>query len=152
LRAEVVDPDNEQIVVGIALNVLAGKGWIEEEPSEELVDALRRLYRETPRCQVAIEFTGEILHDLLAARPGEELAAAWEGEQQDEWERHHAPRWQCPCGEAYGLYEFWANRVAFYTLTDDGLFWEPVSECGSCGRDLAETRAKVGEGQLGFAF
>jgi hypothetical protein len=140
---------NEDLVVDVAVGVVLGKGWI-EEPDEELVAALRRLYRANPICQQPVEFTGELLHDMLAGRPGEYLAAAWEQEQQNRWEREQAERWSCPCGQTFGLYPFTSERVAFYTLAADGLFLEHVSDCPRCQRDLAKTRAEVPTGQLGF--
>jgi len=142
---------NEDLVVRLAVGVLAGKGWV-EEPDDELIAALRRLYRATPICQQPVSFTGEPLHDMLAARPGEYLAAAWEQEQQDHWERHHAERWGCPCGKTFGIYPFSDRRVLFYTLAADGLFAEQATGCPSCGRDLAATREDVPAGQLGFAL
>jgi hypothetical protein len=142
---------NEGLVVRLAVGVLVGKGWI-EEPDDELVAALRRLYRTNPICQQEVRFTGELLHDMLAARPGEYLAAAWEQERQDEWERHHAERWSCPCGQTFGLYPHSDRGVALYTLADDGLFLEEVADCPSCARRLAATREQVAEGQLGFAL
>jgi ribosomal protein S27AE len=142
---------NEELVVRLAVGVLAGKGRI-EEPDDGLVAALRRLYKANPICQQQVRFTGELLHDMLAARPGEYLAAAWEQEQQDHWERHHAERWSCPCGEMFGLYPFSDRRVSFYTLADDRLFVEQATDCPGCGRDLAATRKDVPAGQLGFAL
>jgi hypothetical protein len=141
---------NEDLVVHLAVRVLAGKGWI-EEPDDELVAALRRLYEQNPICQQDVRFTGELLHDVLAARPGEYLAAAWEQERRDDWERHHAERWSCPCGQTFGLYPLGERRV-FYTLADDGLFLEQVADCPSCARNLAATREQVAAGQLGFAL
>jgi hypothetical protein len=47
-----------------------------------------------------------------------------EQEQQDRWERHHAERWSCACGETFGLYPFSDRRVLFYTLAADALFAE----------------------------
>jgi ribosomal protein S27AE len=142
---------NQELVIRLALGVLAGKGWI-EEPDDDLAAALRRLYEQNPICQQQVRFTGELLHDMLAARPGEYLAAAWEQEQQDHWERHHAERWSCPCGETFGTYPFSDRRVLFYTLVADGLFAEHATDCPSCGRDLATTREEVPAGQLGFAL
>jgi len=142
---------NEDLVVRLAVGVLAGKGWV-EEPDDELIAALRRLYRANPICQQAVSFTGELLHDMLAARPGEYLAAAWEQEQQHHWERHHAERWSCPCGKTFGIYPFSDRRVLFYTLAADGLFAEHATGCPSCGRDLATMRDEVPAGQLGFAL
>jgi hypothetical protein len=142
---------NENLVVRLALGVLTGKGWI-EEPDEDLIAALRRLYDANPICQHKVTFTGDLMHDMLAARPGEYLAATWENEQQDRWERECAERWSCPCGETFGLYPFGIKRVAFYTLTSDGLFYEQVSACPSCARNLAATREEVPAGQLGFVL
>lgn len=66
---------NEALVIELALGVMQGKGWI-EEPDGELVEELRALYHANPLCQAQVTFTGEILHDMVAARPGEYLAAA----------------------------------------------------------------------------
>jgi hypothetical protein len=41
--------------------------------------------RATPICQQEVRFTGEPLHDMLAARPREHFAAAWQQGQQDRW-------------------------------------------------------------------
>ena len=41
---------NEDLVVRLAVGVLAGKGWV-EEAGDELIAALRRLYRANPICQ-----------------------------------------------------------------------------------------------------
>jgi hypothetical protein len=142
---------NEELVVRLALGVLAGKGWI-EEPDDDLIATLRRLYSANVVCQQEVKFTGEVLHDMLAGRPGEYLAAAWEQEQQDRWEREYAERWDCPCGQTFGLYPFTSRRVTFYTLAVDGLFHEAVSTCPTCDRDLAATRDEVPAGQLGFVL
>ena len=37
--------ENEDLVVTIAVDVLAAKGWLEEEPDDALIAALHRLYR-----------------------------------------------------------------------------------------------------------
>jgi hypothetical protein len=142
---------NRDLVVDLAAGILVGKGWC-DEPDDELFGALSRLYDATPICQRELKFTGEVLRDLLAARPAEYLAAAWEQAQQDRWERECAERWGCPCGETFGLYPFTPARVTFYTLADDGLFLEQVSHCPRCERDLATTRADVPAGQLGFVL
>lgn len=146
-----VSETNEDLVVQLAVTVLAGKGWI-EEPDDALLATLRRVYNANPICQQEVKFTGELLHDMLAARPGEYLATAWEKEQQDHWERHHAERWSCPCGEPFGLYPLGGTRAAYYTLADDGLFLEQATHCPHCGRDLAATRKDLPAGQLGFAL
>ena len=78
---------------------------------------------------------------MLAGRPGEYLAAAWEYEQQESWEREGAERWSCPCGHSFGLYPLYGEYVAFYTLAEDGTFREQVSECPRCQRGLAKTRS-----------
>jgi ribosomal protein S27AE len=77
---------------------------------------------------------------MLAARAGEYLVAACEQERQGHWERHHAERWACPCGETFGLYALSERRVAFYTLADDGSFLEQATDRPTCGRDLAAAR------------
>ena len=50
---------NEDLVVAIAVNVLAAKGWLEEEPDDALIAALHRLYRANSICQVEVRYTGE---------------------------------------------------------------------------------------------
>ncbi len=98
-----------------------------------------------------VTFTGEILHDLLAGRPGEYLAAAYERECEERWERH-APRWDCPCGFTLGAHNLYQCKPAFYTLTDDGLFDKAVAVCPNCKRNIAKVREQHADGQLGFAF
>jgi hypothetical protein len=142
---------NETVVINIALAVMQGKGWV-EEPDDELIATLRRLYRENPMCQATVKFTGELIHDLCAARPGEYLASAYEREREEHWERYEAPRWSCPCGVTFGLYSWSETRADFYTFTSDGLFDVPVKQCPRCNRDIARVRAEQANGQLGFAF
>jgi hypothetical protein len=144
-------PSNEQVVVEVAIAVLEGKGWI-EEPSDELIDKLKRLYHANPDCQTQVKYTGEILHDLLAGRPGEILAASFEQECEEHWEREDAERWSCPCGVVFGLYPFSGRTVHFYTLADDGLFDQAVTDCPRCNRNLKVVREQHADGQLGFAF
>ncbi|MGO9976678.1 MAG: hypothetical protein ACLP01_28505, partial [Solirubrobacteraceae bacterium] len=91
---------NEEIVVAITLDVLAGKGWFADEPDDELVAALRRLYGAHPVFQLEVQFTGGVLHDTLAARPGQYLAGFYEQERQEEWERT-GPTWTCDCGSTF---------------------------------------------------
>ncbi len=74
----------------------------------------------------------------MAARPGELLARAWQAEREADWERHVAPRWQCPCGHTLALVPV-TPRPTFFTLTDDGLFDHAVKACPACARDLAAT-------------
>lgn len=144
---------NEDIVIAIALDVMCGKGWIEdEEPDDELIETLKRLYHENPICQIEVKFTGDVMYDLCAGRPGEYLAAAYECEGRERWEREEAPRWSCPCGFTFGLYEWYASRTDLYTLTDDGLFDEVVTDCPRCTRNLKTVREQHADGQLGFAF
>jgi hypothetical protein len=143
-------PKNEEIVIDLALAILQGKGWI-EEPDDELIETLGRLYRENAVCQIDVTFTGETLHDALAGRPGEYLFAAFEQECQDHWERE-AERWSCPCGLTFGLYPFSERNVHFFTLADDGLFNQAVIACPRCTRNLLKTREQHADGQLGFAF
>jgi hypothetical protein len=148
--------DNERLVIEIAISVLCGKGMIEEEkevePDEVLIADLARLYQENPLCQTEVTFTGEILHDLLAGRPGEYLAAAYERECEERWEREEAPRWNCPCGLTFGAYNLYQRKPAFYTFTDDGLFDKAVAVCPNCKRNIAKVREQHADGQLGFAF
>ncbi|MGA2162937.1 MAG: hypothetical protein ABSH36_00530 [Solirubrobacteraceae bacterium] len=142
---------NERLVIELALGVMRGKGWV-EEPDDELIERLRRLYHANPICQQEVKFTGELLHDLCAARPGEYLAAAFEYECEERWERYEAERWSCPCGVTFGLYNWSHTNTAFYTLTSDGLFDSKVKECPRCSRNLAKARNEQAFGQLGFAF
>lgn len=147
-------PSNEEIVISLALNVMCGKGWLdpEVEPSDELMGILKRLYQETPECQIEVKFTGDLLHDMCAGRPGETLAAVYECEGQEHWEREEAPRWSCPCGFTFGAYEWNATKADLYTLTEDGLFDQKVTDCPSCNRNLAKALEDTANGQLGFAF
>jgi hypothetical protein len=147
-------PTNEDIVIAICLDVMCGKGWLdsEVEPDDELIETLKRLYRENPTCQVAVKFTGEALHDMCAGRPGEYLAAAYECEGRERWEREEAPRWSCPCGCTFGVYDWGGSKKNLYTLTDDGLFDQLVTDCPECKRNLAKVRKQHADGQLGFAF
>ena len=145
------EDENKRLVIEIALSVMCGKGWI-EEPDDELIQTLKRLYHENPPCQVEVKFTGEAWNDMLAGRPGEYLAAAFEREGEERWEREEAQRWRCPCGFTFGLYQWNERKVDFYTLTDDGLFNEAVAVCPSCKRNLAKVREEHVDGQLGFAF
>jgi hypothetical protein len=137
--------------VEIAVSQMEGKGWI-EEPDDELIDTLKRLYHENPVCQSTVQFNGEILHDMAAARRGEYLAAAFENECQERWEREEAERWSCPCGFTFGLYVWSEKRANFCTLTDTGLFDTDVTSCPACNRNLNKARADHANGQLGFAF
>src|SRR4051812_34977532 len=101
---------NEDLCVEIALDVMAGKGFIDsEQVDDELIAELRRLYRTgPPHLRVRIRFKrDDVFHNMLAARPGEYLAGAWEFEQQMRWQRECAPRWECDhCGTLVGAYEF----------------------------------------------
>ena len=142
---------NERLVIGIAVNVLQGKGWI-DEPDDALLDALGRLYRANPSCRVPVRFTAEILHDLVAARPGEFLAGAYEQECQERWEREEAERWSCPCGQTFGLLRWGWAKTDSYTLTEEGLFDVQVVCCPRCKRNLQKVREQHADGQLGFAF
>jgi hypothetical protein len=142
---------NERLVIELALLVMQGKGWI-DEPDDELIETLRRLYHANPICQQEVTFNGDIMHDLCAGRPGEYLAAAYENERQEYWERYEAQRWSCPCGTTFGLYAWSEKRAHFYTLTDTGLFDTQVTACPRCNRNLAKARAAHADGQLGFAF
>lgn len=141
---------NERLVIEIAVRVMESKGWIEEDPDDELIETLRRLYQANPMCQFEVKFTGDLMHDLCAGRPGEYLAVAYERECQEHWERHEAERWSCPCGHTFGLYSWSERQVHFFTLTDDGLFDEQAVKCPSCKRDLAKARAETANGQLGL--
>jgi hypothetical protein len=143
--------DNEWVVVTLAIHMMQNKGWI-DEPDDELFATLQRLYHEHPVCQVEVKFTGEVLHDMLAMRPGEFLLAAYEAEYQARWEREQAERWSCPCGITFGLYVWSDTHVAFYTLTDTGQFDRQAVTCPCCSRNLAKARAESANGQLGFAF
>ncbi len=142
---------NEQLVIEIAISVMQGKGWI-DEPDDELVQTLKRLYQANPACRKEVKLTGELLRDMAAGRPGEYLAAVFERECEERWEREEAERWSCPCGFTFALHTWGPYKTTFYTLTDDGLFDETASACPQCKRDLAKTREKHAHGQLGFAF
>ena len=76
---------NEDLVVAIAVDVLAAKRWLEDAPDEELLADLRRLYHTNPVCQLEVRYTGELLHDMLASRPGEYLAAAYDRRRVGSW-------------------------------------------------------------------
>jgi hypothetical protein len=142
---------NEALVIELALEHMAIRGWI-EEADDELVERLRRLYHANPVCQIEVKFTGELLHDALATRPGEYLAAAYEQECIEHYERHEAPRMTCPCGMTFGIYQFGPRHAHFFTLTDDGLFDQQLNDCPSCARKLAKTREETANGQLGLGF
>jgi uncharacterized protein with PIN domain len=47
---------------------------------------------------------------------------------------------------------FSERNVHFYTLADDGLFDEAVTDCPCCNRNLRKVRGQHADGQLGFAF
>ena len=142
---------DEQKTTDVALAIMLNRGEL-EEPDDELIAALRRLYHSDPVCRIPIRFSGEILHDMAAARPAEHLIALFEQECEERWEREEAERWSCPCGFTFGLYPWYAEKVSFYTLAETGVFHTLVEECPRCTRDLAKTRAELTEGQLGFAF
>jgi len=144
--------EKERVVVEYALGYMVARGWLEDEPDRELLEALRRLYAENPLCQVTIALNGEVLHDLAAARPGEHLALLYEEECRERWEREEAEHWSCPCGVTFGMYPWAGVQQSFYTLAQDGLFDRQVKRCPRCTRDLAKVRADLAEGQLGFAF
>jgi hypothetical protein len=158
--------DNEELVIGIALNVMAGKGWIYDETvDEELIETLRRLYRENPLCQVKVQFTGELMHDLMAARPGEYLASAYEVECQERWERG-LPVWACDCGAEYKITpDPWGaakRNDCFYRIASDGTLDKLVGStrgrgvsvearntaCPDCGREFVRTLARQADPQL----
>jgi hypothetical protein len=60
---------NQELVGAIAVDVLAGKGWCDDEPDCELIAALRCLFGASPVCQLEVEFNGEVLHDMLRWPP-----------------------------------------------------------------------------------
>lgn len=152
---------NEDVVVASAADVLAAKGWFEEEPDHELLDSLHRLYQVNPNCQVNVRFNGEVLHGMPAARPGEQLAAAFENERQEAWERT-APTWTCDCGSTFkvlpgGLPGRPDGR--FHRSFEDGLLGALVGTsrgtgisrnkaCPDCGREFAPTVKLTAEPQL----
>lgn len=120
--------ENEDLVVELALNYMCARGWIDPEcVDDQLEQALRRLYRadETGfiRTRQPIKFTGEVLHDLCAARPGECLAHAWECEQIEAYERA-LPVWRCDCGSEFKVapHPWQATRAndRFYRAAEDG--------------------------------
>ncbi|MGO9973426.1 MAG: hypothetical protein ACLP01_11590 [Solirubrobacteraceae bacterium] len=149
---------NEEIVVAIALDVLAGKGFIADEPDDELVAALRRLYGAH---QLWVQFTGEVLHDTLAARAGEYLAGFYEQERQEAWERT-VPTWVCDCGQASkvlpgGIPGRPDDR--FYRIVEDGLLGQLVGTirgtgithnkaCPDCRREFVMTLKRHADPQL----
>jgi hypothetical protein len=161
--------DNEELVVGIALDVMAGKGWIDGDTiDDDLVEALRRLYRANPICQVKVEFTGELMHDMLAARPGEYLAAAYELECQERWERE-LPVWACDCGAQYKVTPDWYSAKpnnCFYRVAEDGTLGDLVGStrgrgiseaarnmvCPACGGEFARTLARQADPQLSLGI
>ncbi len=152
---------NEDLVVAIAVDVLAAKGWLEEEPDDALIAALHRLYRANQVCQVEVRYSGEPLHDMLASRPGEHLADFYQQECQEAWERT-VPAWTCDCGQTYkvlpgGLPGRPDDR--FYRLVADGVLGALVGStrgigishnkaCPGCGRDFATTVRRLGDPQL----
>ncbi|MGO9975786.1 MAG: hypothetical protein ACLP01_23880 [Solirubrobacteraceae bacterium] len=143
---------NEDLVVAIALDVLAAKGWLEDDPDPELLAALHRLYRTQPICRVEVRYTGELMQDMLAERPGVYLAGAFENERQEEWERT-LPTWSCDCGQVFkvlagGLPGKPDDR--FYRVLDNGLLGELAGTlrgtgiarskaCPECARGFAAT-------------
>lgn len=142
----------EQLAIEHAVAHMECRGWI-DEPDEQIIEDLTRLYHESPASyRIASEFNGDVLHDLLVARPAEYLAGAWQIEQEEHWQRYQAPRWSCPCGVTFGAYEFTSRKYTLFTLTADGLFDAQVTDCPSCGRNLAKVQAEQADGQLGFAF
>jgi hypothetical protein len=156
-----IQASNEEIVVAIALDVLAGKGWFAEEPDDELVAELRRLYGAHPVCQLEVQFTGEVLHDMLAARPGEYLAGFYEQERQEAWERT-VPTWTCDCGQAFKvLPDGTPGRPddRFYRIVEDGLLGQLAGTirgtgishnkaCPDCRREFAMTLKLHADPQL----
>ncbi len=152
---------NEEMVVAIALDVLAGKGFIAEEPDDELVAALRRLYAAPPVCQLEVQFTGEVLHDMLAARPGQYLAGFYEQERQEAWERT-VPTWTCDCGQAFKVLPGESPGRpddSFYRIVENGLLGQLVGTsrgtgithnkaCPDCRREFAMTLKRHADPQL----
>jgi hypothetical protein len=152
---------NEEVVVAIALDVLAGKGWLAEEPDDELVAELRRLYGAHPVCQLPVEFTGEVLHDMLAARPGQYLAGFYEQERQEAWERT-VPTWTCDCGQAFKVLpggDVGRPNDCFYRIVEDGLLGQLAGTirgtgithnkaCPDCHREFAATLKRHADPQL----
>jgi hypothetical protein len=64
-RMTATQASNQELVGAIAVDVLAGKGWCDDDPDCELIAALRWLFRASPVCQLEVEFNGEVLHDML---------------------------------------------------------------------------------------
>jgi hypothetical protein len=139
----------ERAVIEAALEFMVMKGSI-EEPDAELIGQLQDLYAANSSLHIEMHFTGDVLHDAAQARPGRELAALYERQQQDRWEREQAERWACACGFTFGLYPWSDRSVNFYTL-NDGLFHNQVQKCPRCKRDLAKLRSER-PGQLGFVL
>jgi hypothetical protein len=152
---------DEELVVALAVDVLAAKGWLEDDPDPELLGDLHRLYRANPVCQLQVRYTGELLHDMLASRPGEYLAAAFESERQEAWERTVAS-WTCDCGQTFKVLPGGNRRRPddrFYRIVADGLLGELVGTvrgigishnkaCPDCRREFAATVKRLADPQL----
>jgi hypothetical protein len=152
---------NEELVLALAVDVLARKGWFEDEPDDELLAALRRLYGANPVCQLEVKFTGEVPHDMLAGRAGQHLAAVYEQERQEEWERT-VPTWTCDCGSTFrvlpgGIPGRPDDR--FHRIVQDGLLGQLVGTirgtgishnkvCPDCRREFAITVKRLADPQL----
>lgn len=146
---------NERVVLELALCAMEARGWIEDPDDAELealLHALRELYAAKPLCQTSVELTGDMWHDLHAARPGEYLVRAYEGHCEERWQREETERWSCPCGETLALSGYSHSHPDFWTLTSDGLFAAQVTTCLTCRRNLAKAREDCANGQLGFGF
>ena len=61
---------NEDLVVAIAVDVLAAKGWFEEEPDEHSSPRCTGSTTPTRSARSRSSYTGELLRDMLAEPPG----------------------------------------------------------------------------------
>lgn len=146
---------NERLVIDLALGGMASRGWIEEPDDTELLEliaTLRELFAKYPLCRQEFKLTGDLWHDLHAARPGEYLIGAYECYCEERWQREEAERWSCPCGETFALSGYNPKRPDFWTLGSDGLFVEQVTKCPLCTRELAKAHEDCANGQLDLGF
>jgi hypothetical protein len=146
---------NERLVIELALGRMESHGWIQDPDDQEmlgLIATLRKLYADTQLCRFEVRLTGELWHDVHAARPAEYLIGAYECYCQERWQREEAERWSCPCGETLALSGYDPKRPDFWTLASDGLFGEEVKTCPRCARRLARAFADCATGQLGLGF
>ena len=135
------DPDNKEVVVALAVRVLQTRGWI-EEPYDELLDGLERLYDANPDCQIEVEFNGDPWHDMHAGRPGEYLAVAFEDQcRENNGNARRRSAGPAPAGSPLVSTCGTSGGPSLYTCTDTGLFDTDVTSCPRCNRDLNKARA-----------